>query len=108
VGKGKIGGMEDHAHSLIQVPRVMASQGGCHHKIEFLGVGKRVRMAAGESGRDLEEEFGRDVEAAAEAERGKLETRKQKLEMGKERIGKESGSLALLGMTRKGFLVATR
>ena len=36
-----------------------------------------------DAGGALEEEFGGDAEAAAEAERGKLETRRQKLEMGK-------------------------
>jgi hypothetical protein len=37
-------------------------------------------------GNPLEEEFRGDVEAAAEAERGKLETRRQKLEIGKSKI----------------------
>jgi hypothetical protein len=43
----------------------------------------------GESDRELEKEFGGDVEAAAEAERGKLETRRQKVEKGKERMEKK-------------------
>jgi hypothetical protein len=50
----------------------------------------------------LEEEFGCDVEAAAEAERGKLETRKQKLEMGRSGEKEKERFLALLGMTREG------
>jgi hypothetical protein len=42
----------------------------------------------------LEKEFGGDVEAAAEAERGKLETRKQKVEMGKWRARRAHGPLS--------------
>jgi hypothetical protein len=40
---------------------------------------EELEPESGQDARELEEEFGRDVEAAAEAERGKLETRRQKI-----------------------------